>query len=859
MSTGRGAVVAALLVASVAAAQDIDAGALPAGLVPPELKQDSPLLLPVDVLPREPSTVELQLTIDEQGVVTAVEVVLSPNADIATFAEEAARKLVFSPATVDGKPVPVVLPFRYVLTPAPIADAGDAPGSLLVGRVMTKGTRDPIAAATVSAADAGMVETDGDGRFSLPLPPGVHQVLVQAPGHRAEQFEETIAADQRLEVVYRIVPTSLPAYQTTIEGQRDRAEVARAHLSGPELREVPGTRGEPLRVVMLLPGVTSLASGLSYPIVRGFTPAATGFFLDGIRIPQLYHLGVGPSVIHPGFIDSIDFFPGNAPVRFGRLTGGAISVNPTKPADDRVHVDATIDALQAGAFVDTPIDATGTKVSLAGRVSYTGWLLGLLAKAEGAHVVADYWDYQARIEQPLGKGNIRLLAFGSSDLVGERDTEGAVFVESVFHRYDVKGTYPLGPGTIEAGINAGWDRMGTWHDDANGKQDGVFRMKRWLVSGRALYRVDLSPELQLKAGVDLERQDSGVELTNTIGPDASVFLAPRAIGIFSGVFGELAWFHGPLSLIGGVRLDNYLVAHGRDSVAFDPRLIGRYALNENLTLRAGAGLFHQAPTVLLALPVTDVAGLSDGLQEAWQFDVGADWKLPWWGLELSATAYYDPITRSVEKSLRQLVSGENTLDDQQVARKGRSYGFELMLRLPPQGRFFGWITYSLMRSERERTWIDFDTMGNPGQVQTAMLPFAFDETHNVNLVAGVQLPWAIKASITFHFNTGRPENGEVSSRTADLISGADGHDTWLLRPLGKVDRLPPFVRLDARVSKTFRMDQVTLELFLDVLNASASNEVYGYQYGFDPNSGVPQKKPIQAPIILPTIGLRGVY
>jgi len=37
----------------------------------------------------------------------------------------------------------------------------------------------------------------------------------------------------------------------------------------PELYEVAGKQGEPLRVVMLLPGVTTPLRGISYPIVRG--------------------------------------------------------------------------------------------------------------------------------------------------------------------------------------------------------------------------------------------------------------------------------------------------------------------------------------------------------------------------------------------------------------------------------------------------------------------------------------------------------------------------------------------------------------------------------------------------------------
>src|SRR5205814_553147 len=84
----------------------------------------------------------------------------------------------------------------------------------------------------------------------------------------------------------------------------------------PEIQQVPGTFGDPFRVVQTLPGVASVVSLLPFPIVRGATPSSTGFLLDGTRVPLLYHLLSGPSVIHPEFIDEIQFYPGGAPAPY---------------------------------------------------------------------------------------------------------------------------------------------------------------------------------------------------------------------------------------------------------------------------------------------------------------------------------------------------------------------------------------------------------------------------------------------------------------------------------------------------------------------------------------------------------------
>ena len=296
---------------------------------------------------------------------------------------------------------------------------------------MTKGTRDVVPLAQLSLSDGGLpsAQTDAEGRFTLEVPAGELRVEVTASGHTRRVFTEKLAAGQRLEVLYRLEPTYVRPYETVVRGQTDRAELSRVTLAGAELHEAAGTGGQPLRVVMLLPGVVTPASGLSYPVVRGSLPAATGYFLDGVRMPQLYHLMAASSVVHADLIDRIDFYPANAPTRYGRISGGVIGAQVAKPRDDRLHATLAVDLLQSNALVELPIPSTGTNITLAGSVNYAGWLLGALAAADvfnGVRPVFESYDYQARVEQKLGRGNIRLLAFGSSDYGGVRDHDDEV-------------------------------------------------------------------------------------------------------------------------------------------------------------------------------------------------------------------------------------------------------------------------------------------------------------------------------------------------------------------------------------------------------------------------------------------------
>lgn len=866
----RALLVCSVLLASSAFAQQVDdivdAGA---EVVPPTLVQPSVAAYPADA--GVSGEVELLLTIDDKGVVTDVQVQSSTGTAFTESAVAAAKHLVFEPATQGGAPVPVILAYRYRFEAPLVADAGPPPQyGTLRGTVFTLGTREFVPLAQLQLEDGGItpVETDAEGRFTLQLPPGPRRVLVTASGHVKKVFKENLAPGQVVDVKYRLARTYSRPYETIVRGQVDRAELSRISLSGAELHEVAGTGGEPLRVIMLLPGVVTPASGLSYPVVRGALPAATGFYLDGVRVPQLYHLLAGGSVVHPDFIESIDFYPANAPTRFGRISGGVISAQVAKARDDRVHFTISPDLLQTSAFLEVPIEKTGTNITVGGHINYAAWLLGVLSAAgafgSGVTPVLESWDYQARIEQKVGKGNIRLLAFGSSDIVGTRqaDPNPSVFLTSRFHRIDLRGQYPVGPGLLEVGSYVGWETLGLYGEQ-NGMRVGSFLLNRFIVTGRTTYRLDLGTNWQAKIGFDVERQTTDVETTVGIGGGGDLLRQPRNMGLFTGSFLEAAYLGEQWTVVAGVRVDTWHLYPSYTIASVDPRLEVRFKPIQQLMLRGNAGLAHQSPMLLISLPVTDVGALKSGLHEVGQFSLGGVATLPWLGMELSVDGFYNHIFQARERSLSEFVTGISSLDDRYSGNRwGRAYGLEVMLRLPQQGRLFGWLSYALMRSERQRRFAVYNEDQSIATDTTAMVPFAFDQAHSLNLVLGYQLPKGFKVSAAFHLNTGRPESGEFSSRTQRLVDDPlTGRKLWSLAPLNEVNRLPAFARLDLRASKAISFNELQVEIYLDVFNVLVRPEVYGYTYGYGTESDpfAPTKTEQGAPIVLPTLGVKVVY
>jgi hypothetical protein len=279
-----------------------------------------------------------------------------------------------------------------------------------------------------------------------------------------------------------------------------------------------------------------------------------------------------------------------------------------------------------------------------------------------------------------------------------------------------------------------------------------------------------------------------------------------------------------------------------------------------LSLHGGFALANQAPMLLISLPVSDIAAMRDGLHRVGQFSVGAQARLPF-DIEVSADAFLNHMFQVRERSLSEFVTGISSLDDRyNGSRWGRAYGLELMVRLPAAGRFFGWLSYTFSRSERVRHFAVYNADQSQVSEATALVPFAFDQTHSLNVTAGYQLPLGIKVGATFHLNSGRPESGEFSSRTQQLVTDPDtGRQLWSMVPLDQVNRLTPFARLDVRASKTIALSNLSLEVYIDVFNILARPEVYGFTYAYNRDTGAPEKTQQGAPIILPTVGVKVVY
>jgi TonB family protein len=828
-----------------------DAGAAaaptaPPTFEPPRARGATEVPYPPEAPPHtDPVVVTVKLTVDATGAVQKIEPITPPQPGFDEAVAAAAKAFQFEPATYGGKPVPVEITFTHTFLPPPpppppVTDTGPPRTSVLRGKLVELGTRAPVQGATVTARlgdRSYTAEADQKGRFELPLPAGPVSITVTAPSHNAFRQQESLAARQELAVTYLVERDRYDPYEIVVVGDQRREEVSRISLRGAEIKQVPGTFGDPFRVVQALPGVASVVSLLPFPVVRGASPSSTGFLLDGTRVPLLYHLLSGPSVIHPDFIDEIQFYPGGAPVLYGGYTGGIIDGRTARARSDERLLDFDANLLQLGGLVREPIPQLGATLTVAGRYGYPGLILSLATN----QVSLSYWDYQLRLDGGTARNGWTVFAFGAND---ELDT-----VAPTADPNDLNP--PLAPSLIlgfhrlDLRLHRTYDRLFVQYRAVLG-YDKTFSMGTDFSVLVAEPSIHLSwkrdASLTLTTAVEGSAHAVSQGATATAGANALTSITSQ-LGTFYGasVLTEALWRPTRDWLIRpGVRGDVYSDQTATKS-AVDPRLTVRYRLLDRelpdvppdsddsaVWLKASAGVYHQPPRFVLPLPGLDLMPIKYGLLRSYQTSLGVEIPLRN-RFELTTEGYFnylDPTIFDLSVNDPSAIQGANStliptgnvmdmpgqdfIDRLTKPQLGRSYGLEVMLRRQAKSGVFGWVSYTLSRSERLR--------------DNQWVPYDFDRTHLINVVAGLPLRRNWDLGLRMQYQSGKPETITAGYNQA---------------------RGTGYLRFDVRVDKRAVWRKWLLDFYVDVTNIAL----------------LPEEVQVGTVIryVLPTVGLRGRF
>ncbi len=815
--------------------------------------------------------VALQIDIGTDGLVESSSVVstkvmnedgtLLAGDDAYGFAEAATiavTQIEFHPAQAGTTPVPVRIGYTYkfqlpalapVVIPAAASPAEGATPSEpakaaqvnLSGTLLERGSRTPLAGITVlvhrgegDEAVGFEAVTSASGRFEFfDLEATDWKIKIAPSGYRAYKTSETIRSGEGVDATYYVEKKSYNPYDVTVQGERAQKEVTRRTLSAAEIISVPGTLGDPVQAVENLPGVARPSFGSDQLSVRGSGTDDTGVFVSGAAIPLIYHFGGLKSVMPARVIESIDFYPGNYSVEYGRAMGGILDLNLKRLDPDRFHGTVDVSALDTSIYLEAPIGDKAA-IAISGRRSYIDVVLGLMLPDDGDFAFKTaprYYDYQVMGNyRPTDKHEFRAMFLGSDDRLklvfddpaelGAGAQSGALGAVTQFQRFLLEHRYvPTATFDNEIKLSIGRDQL----------EFGVFDTYEFdfdfrTVQLRDTARLKLSDELTLRAGLDSSLTfNSGHVLASRPAEEGQVqsdVLDPETIvytefdnrkSLLVAPFVEASIKLGDAELVPGVRMD-YWGATSEYSV--DPRIAARYNLSDNVAVKGGVAVVHQQANIRQLDPVFGNPDLE--LQRALQYSLGAEWQATP-ELNIDSTLFYkdlDSLASSTSETVER--DGETVPLVLNNGGTGRVYGAELFVKRSFADNFHGWLSYTLMRSERK----DF------GSNEYRL--FDIDQTHILSMVGSYTLPRNWEVGFRLRVGSGNPETPVIG---AAFVDSADSYTP--VYGEANSSRLSTFFQADLRVDKTWVFDTWKLAAYLSVINATNAKNAESTNYNFD--------------------------
>ncbi|MDP2342205.1 MAG: TonB-dependent receptor [Deltaproteobacteria bacterium] len=908
----------------------------PPAPAPPELTKPPALTKKVDPVYPELAQQELRggdvillVTIDAAGRVSDVKVQASSgSADIDVAAVDAARLLEFSPAEWDGVPGPVALEYKMTFAPQveppppppPLPEGAPPPPRPInvVGLVRAAITKDALEAVEISVELPGGEDpvvtsvSDGAGHFALAgVPLGPQRLSFTFSGYEASFVDIDVEDGVRVELIVTLQPRDSNGFETVVRRRRAQTEVARVVLSREELRRVPGTFGDPLRVIESLPGLARAGFAGGQLIVRGANPEDTGVYYDGVQIPLLYHFQGLKSVINAEFLDDISFYPGGFGAYYGRATAGIVDISSRTldVAAPRGAVDVNL--FDAGFFVAAPVNLGELPTftfAAAARRSYIDAFLPFIIDAvtppggQAIVVAPVYWDYQLKLETSLSSEHtFSLFTFGSDDNLsisasGLGDNSSlSIGSDTQFHRLVGRWTWRINDsaknifqpfiGTTSQGLSLGTGES-TFGGDNGVTSFGLRDDLQWKLTDTLTLKTgfdgfgeltstdfdvpaiksDINGFPRAAQGLgnpdDLLDGDTQAVTSEEVRLAAAVYVEAQlepipGLHLIPGLRGELTH----VDIGAAVQADGTSIAGAViDQWTLDPRFTVRWDLMPWTTLKAAAGVYRQAPTNTQLSARSGNPDLEQ--QRAVQLIVGVEQRLTDL-ISVDLQAYStdrDLLARDLGGGggLGGAIGGGGIGGGGAPGGGGGGGGVSTSSEPPSDnggtGRTVG--LEVLLRhdiSEHFYGWVAYtlsQTLENTDADLDRLVLTANDQTHILTVVGQTTLPWGFSLGARFRLVSGNPTTLPAGSKH-DL-------DTTSYQALASAsggERLPTFHQLDVRVDRKWVFDAFSLTTYVDVLNLYYAQNAEGFISDYRSR----ELQPLPSLPIVPIIGLSGEF
>lgn len=720
----------------------------------------------------------------------------------------------------------------------------------ITGRITERSTGQRISGARVTATANGKpaaeTSSDTDGNFRLELPGGVYDLEVRRSNFAA-------VTRSRIEVVgrrYFVLNVELDVAMTTdVEVRNDifaenvEQPVSSVTLGRDDIRNTPGTAGDPLRAINSQAGVSAASGEFADLIVRGGTAEENLTFIDRIPVGDFTYFtdkydgnrGGRAAILAPDIFDRAEFSAGGFGVRYGDRMSSALDITLREANRRRVQGVIFADSGTAGGSVDVPLSQRGSWLFSARR-SYIDVALDVAGIADqGIIGYPRTFDFTNKVVYDLAAGHkLSLTALNFFEAFDQTE-EQTLNLARRTDRFRMRRTSQrhIFGATLSSTIGSRTLAQTTAWATAS-HNDGTFYLPFSTVLQRSRDLRDVnagikedvtyspSSNIQIAAGGGLYFDQANYHTFENAGrffsPLEEEFYAPARsnrleLDTTTSGYGHVQamWQATPrLSITPGVRLDHYGLTG--ETVA-SPRIAAKLVIAPRVSATFAAGIYRQPPGIFVLSLTPANRGLKT--QTAAHYIGGVEW-LAREDIRVRFEAYHkkydDLIVQPIGPTPGYVANGDFT-----NFGSGSARGLELSVYKALSGFFSGQASYGYVRSRRSLALNGIE------------VPSDFERPHQLTLI-GITRFFGVAVAAKYRAASGLPYTRRTAI-PADPLFGI-----FIQRIASDADinalRLPNFASLDVRAEKRFGFRRWSLAPYIDIFNITNHDSVVQPNYEF---------------------------
>ncbi|WP_461791328.1 TonB-dependent receptor [Pedobacter sp.] len=661
----------------------------------------------------------------------------------------------------------------------------------VVGYVLDEATKNPIPGAKISSADNKInVTSDSAGLYIITLPLGLNYLTITAVEYKMAKRQVMIYGDGKLNLEIKQNVEMLR--EINILSQRSSAlknlEMGVNKLTIASIKQVPAVFGEPdiLRVVLTLPGVQSVGEASTGFNVRGGSVDNNLILLDNSTIYNPSHFFGFFSAFNPDVVKEVQLYKSTIPERFGGRLASVLEVQNREGDKTKLKGSAGIGMITSRFSVEAPIDSGRTSFILAGRGTYSNWLLDLLP-AEYKNSRASFYDLNFGISHKLDDRNdLNLTAYTSRDNFKLNSDTSYNYTNRNLSFEWRKRINPRLRASFKAAldnyaykiesdanlVNAYTLKFNVGQANVKADFKYIFNDNHILNFGISSIGYNIQPgKFDPLGGTSLVQKETLQEekaletalyfgdefkvnerLTVNLGLRYSIYnmLGPRVLNVYAE--GQ------PKTDVNILSTESY--SNNRIIKTYQSpeiRLAGRYSFTDDLSLKASYNTLIQYIHLLsntTAVAPTDVWKLSDpniSPQKGSQVSLGIYRTFASKTIETSVETYFKRLRDFLDYKSGATLIMNQAIEQDVIKTNGKAYGVEFFVK-KTTGKLNGWVSYAYSKVLLKMDDITEGPLVNGGQYY----PANYDKPHSFNFTGNYKIKQRYHFSLNFTYSTGRP-------------------------------------------------------------------------------------------------------